>query len=161
MKVKLDENLPIRLVDVLEGRAHDVDTVATEGLTGKPDVDVWASACREGRFFITQDLDFSDIRQFRPGTHPGLLLVRLREPVAEGGKKPFNMAFSGANAAPWMARLEPRSRKGFGMNRQKLELTWIGKDVRPKLEPRILLEDPEKSYHAQHLWSSTSKSTRR
>jgi adenine-specific DNA-methyltransferase len=30
----------------------------------------------------------------------------------------------------------------------KLELTWIGKDQRPKLEPRILLEDPEKSYHA-------------
>lgn len=30
----------------------------------------------------------------------------------------------------------------------KLELTWIGKDVRPRLEPRILLEDPEKSYHA-------------
>jgi len=33
--------------------------------------------------------------------------------------------------------------------RQKLELTWIGKDKRPKLEPRILIEDPEKSYHAQ------------
>ena len=31
---------------------------------------------------------------------------------------------------------------------QKLELTWIGKDKRPKLEPRILLEDPAKSYHA-------------
>ena len=30
----------------------------------------------------------------------------------------------------------------------KLELTWIGKENRPKLEPRILLEDPEKSYHA-------------
>jgi adenine-specific DNA-methyltransferase len=35
-------------------------------------------------------------------------------------------------------------------NKQKLELTWIGKDKRPKLEPRILLEDPEKSYHAPH-----------
>ena len=34
--------------------------------------------------------------------------------------------------------------------RQKLELTWIGKDNRPKLEQRILLEDPEKSYHAPH-----------
>ncbi|PKO63213.1 MAG: site-specific DNA-methyltransferase [Betaproteobacteria bacterium HGW-Betaproteobacteria-18] len=34
--------------------------------------------------------------------------------------------------------------------RQKLELTWIGKDSRPKLEPRILLEDPSKSYHANH-----------
>jgi adenine-specific DNA-methyltransferase len=30
----------------------------------------------------------------------------------------------------------------------KLELTWIGKENRPRLEPRILLEDPEKSYHA-------------
>ena len=33
---------------------------------------------------------------------------------------------------------------------QKLELTWIGKDVRPKLEPRILLEDAIKSYHAKY-----------
>lgn len=35
------------------------------------------------------------------------------------------------------------------MSKQKLELTWIGKDKRPKLEPRILLEDPENSYHAK------------
>ncbi len=34
--------------------------------------------------------------------------------------------------------------------KQKLELTWIGKENRPELEPRILLEDPEKSYHARH-----------
>jgi adenine-specific DNA-methyltransferase len=34
--------------------------------------------------------------------------------------------------------------------KQKLELTWIGKEHRPKLEPRILLEEPEKSYHAAH-----------
>ena len=34
-------------------------------------------------------------------------------------------------------------------NKQKLELTWIGKEKRPKLEPRILLEDPDKSYHAK------------
>lgn len=31
-------------------------------------------------------------------------------------------------------------------NKQKLELTWIGKDEQPKLEPRILIEDPEKSF---------------
>lgn len=34
--------------------------------------------------------------------------------------------------------------------KQKLELTWIGKENRPKLEPRILLEDTEKSYHASY-----------
>ena len=31
----------------------------------------------------------------------------------------------------------------------RLELTWIGKDERPHLEPRILLEDEDKSYHAK------------
>jgi adenine-specific DNA-methyltransferase len=34
--------------------------------------------------------------------------------------------------------------------KQKLELTWIGKGARPKLEPRILLEEPGESYHAAH-----------
>jgi len=34
------------------------------------------------------------------------------------------------------------------MRKQKLELTWVGKDERPRLEPRILLEDPSLSYHA-------------
>ena len=29
---------------------------------------------------------------------------------------------------------------------QKLELTWIGKGNEPKLEPRILIEDPSKSF---------------
>lgn len=33
-------------------------------------------------------------------------------------------------------------------SKKKLELTWLGKEKRPKLEPRILLEDPSKSYHA-------------
>ena len=40
------------------------------------------------------------------------------------------------------------------MMKQKLELTWIGKDVRPKLEPRILLGDPSLSYHAKHRVTS-------
>src|SRR6202453_4211959 len=34
--------------------------------------------------------------------------------------------------------------------KQRLELTWIGKENRPRLEPRILLEDPAKSHHSAH-----------
>jgi adenine-specific DNA-methyltransferase len=34
--------------------------------------------------------------------------------------------------------------------KQKLELTWVGKENQPRLEPRILLEDNSKSYHAAH-----------
>ena len=33
---------------------------------------------------------------------------------------------------------------------QKLELTWIGKGDEPKLEPRILIENPEYSYGDPH-----------
>lgn len=32
---------------------------------------------------------------------------------------------------------------------QRLELTWIGKDNQPKLEPRILIKEPDKSYGIQ------------
>jgi len=38
--------------------------------------------------------------------------------------------------------------------KQKLELTWIGKDKRPRLEPRILLEDKNLSYRAHKLVQS-------
>ena len=41
------------------------------------------------------------------------------------------------------------------MAHQKLELTWIGKDQRPRLEPRILLEDPARSYHAKQRVTDT------
>ncbi len=36
------------------------------------------------------------------------------------------------------------------MTKTKLELTWIGKETRPRLEPRILLEDQEQFYHSAH-----------
>lgn len=80
MKIKLDENLPTRLVRLLAELGHDTDTVPQEGLTGRSDSDIWTAAQTAERFFITQDLDFSDIRRFEPGTHRGLLLVRLRAP---------------------------------------------------------------------------------
>ena len=80
VRIKLDENLPDRLVTVLTTLGHDVDTVHGEQLTGRADPEVWSAAQSARRFLITQDLDFSDIRRYRPGTHAGLLLVRLPRP---------------------------------------------------------------------------------
>lgn len=39
--------------------------------------------------------------------------------------------------------------------RTKLELTWIGKEDRPRLEPRILVEEAGKSHHAPFRASTT------
>jgi predicted nuclease of predicted toxin-antitoxin system len=74
VKIKLDENLLDRLVTVLTGLAHDVDTVRGEQLTGRADPDVWSSAQAAQRFLITQDRDFSDVRRYTPGTQPVSLL---------------------------------------------------------------------------------------
>jgi predicted nuclease of predicted toxin-antitoxin system len=80
MKIKLDENLPAVLADILDQLGHETDTVPSEGLAGSDDPHIWEAAQRAGRFLITQDLDFSDVRKFVPGTHHGILLVRMREP---------------------------------------------------------------------------------
>ena len=42
----------------------------------------------------------------------------------------------------------------------RLELNWIGKENRPRLEPRILIEDPEKSYHAKFRWETNRQDTK-
>lgn len=80
MKLKLDENLPESLLATLAALDHDADNVRVEGLRGQADADVWRAAQKAERFLITQDLDFSDARRFSPGTHHGLMLVRLRVP---------------------------------------------------------------------------------
>lgn len=82
MRIKLDENLPARLLPILRGHGYDVDTVPEEQLTGRSDAEVWDAAQKDNRFLITQDLDFSDTRRFAPGTHAGVLLIRLHEPGA-------------------------------------------------------------------------------
>jgi len=80
MRIKLDENIPIRLTDYLAEMGHDADSVLQEKLKGHQDPEIWEATQKVQRFFITQDLDFSDIRKFKPGTHAGILLVRLQSP---------------------------------------------------------------------------------
>src|SRR5690349_21520965 len=78
--IKLDENLPDELVHVLSALEHDVETVPGEGLAGKDDAVIFEAAQKEQRTLFTQDLDFSDIRKYSPGSHAGVVLIRLRDP---------------------------------------------------------------------------------
>jgi predicted nuclease of predicted toxin-antitoxin system len=80
MRIKLDENLPETIAEALRVQGHDVHTVPEEQLQGAPDRDVFLAAQAEARFLVTQDLDFSDTRQYAPGAHRGILLVRLSNP---------------------------------------------------------------------------------
>jgi len=80
MRIKLDENLPEQIAVVLRASGHDVHTAGAESLSGCLDSELWNAAQKESRFLITQDLDFSDLRRFSPGTHHGVLLLRLHSP---------------------------------------------------------------------------------
>jgi predicted nuclease of predicted toxin-antitoxin system len=101
MKVKLDENLPESLLEALSSLNHDVDNVRQEGLAGQIDPDIWTSTQDAGRFLITQDLDFSDLRQFAPGTHFGLMLVRLRVPGRTALARRICEVFSNEPVESW------------------------------------------------------------
>ena len=101
MRIKLDENIPVSLVAALAELGHDVDSVPQEGLTGKADPDVWIGAQKSGRFLITQDLDFSDVRRYTPGTHHGLLLVRLKQPGRRAVAKRIRLLFEAQDIISW------------------------------------------------------------
>jgi hypothetical protein len=71
VKIKLDENLPADLQELLRTAKHDVASVAEQGLAGCDDPSVLQAAAAEGRIFMTFDTDFADIRTYPPGTHAG------------------------------------------------------------------------------------------
>ncbi|MGB8889589.1 MAG: DUF5615 family PIN-like protein [Candidatus Korobacteraceae bacterium] len=102
MKIKLDENLPVRLANLLTGLGHDVHTTHEEGLEGRDDKVIWESAQKESRFLITQDLDFSDTRRFAPGSHHGILLVRLHSPSRQSLIDRVAELFHHENVRDWM-----------------------------------------------------------
>ena len=101
MKIKLDENIPVRLQPVLQQLGHDTDSVVQEGLAGCTDERVWQAAQEAGRFLITQDLDFSDIERFKPGTHAGILVMRLRNAGREVIVRRLGQIFQEEAVSEW------------------------------------------------------------
>lgn len=82
MKVKLDENIPSRVGAILADAGHDVDTVVDEGLAGADDPTVSAAATAEERLVVTLDRGFGDIRRYPPGSHAGILVLRVDDQAA-------------------------------------------------------------------------------
>lgn len=76
MKIKLDQNLSIRLREGLEALNHDVDTVFDEGLTGGDDIAVLQAASSQDRLLFTLDTDFLNLKVYPPGTNSGIVVFR-------------------------------------------------------------------------------------
>jgi len=79
MRIKLDEDLPRSLSSRLKACGHDVISVLDQELSGASDEVLWNAVQAEGRFLMTADKGFADIRAHPPGNHAGVLLLRPNE----------------------------------------------------------------------------------
>jgi predicted nuclease of predicted toxin-antitoxin system len=77
VRFKIDEDLPLAVTALLKLSGYeDVRTVREQGMGGWKDPALWQALQEEGRFLITADKGFADLRSHPPGSHAGVLLLR-------------------------------------------------------------------------------------
>ncbi|MEG4495993.1 DUF5615 family PIN-like protein [Microcoleus sp. F10-C6] len=77
MKLKLDENVDVRVITFLRLAGHDVETVVSEGLTSAPDVELINVCHQEERCLVTADRGFGNRMRFNPSEYAGIVVIRL------------------------------------------------------------------------------------
>lgn len=77
LRLKIDENLPTEMAELLTGAGYDAVTVGGQGMTGHVDTNLAAVCRRERRAIVTLDLHFADIRACPPADYSGIVVLRL------------------------------------------------------------------------------------
>ena len=52
MRIKIDENIPARVANILRQFGHETDTVPQQGLTGQDDIRIWEAAQVKDEYII-------------------------------------------------------------------------------------------------------------
>jgi len=79
LKFKVDENLPIEIVECLRQNKYDAFTVKEQGLDGASDLNI-AEVCKEEeRIIVTLDTDFTDVRTYPPDDYSGIIVLRVKK----------------------------------------------------------------------------------
>ena len=89
MKIKLDENIPFAMAELLRRAGHETATAADEKLSGVDDPVLLATATKERRLLMTFDADFADIRHYPLVTHAGIVVFRLVDQRWAALREPF------------------------------------------------------------------------
>jgi uncharacterized protein (DUF433 family) len=78
----LDDYPTLTVNGIRAAAGHDVDSVEEEGLPGADDPTVSQAATADGRLIITMDRGFGDIQRYPPGSHAGILVLRVDDQSA-------------------------------------------------------------------------------
>jgi hypothetical protein len=75
VKIKLDENIGRRGVELLKLAGHDVMTAREQNLQGSPDEVLFDVCAGEDRVLITLDHDLGQVLRFPPESGAGLVIL--------------------------------------------------------------------------------------
>jgi predicted nuclease of predicted toxin-antitoxin system len=77
VRLKLDENIGARGVELFLRAGHDVATVTEQGLSSSRDENLLRVCVSEKRCLVTLDLGFSNPLVFKPSEYEGIVVLRL------------------------------------------------------------------------------------
>lgn len=75
MRFLIDQNLPVRLVNLITGLGWPADHIKPLALSSASDIEIWALAERWGAVVVSKDSDFIPLAA--TSNHASLLLLRL------------------------------------------------------------------------------------
>ena len=78
MKLLLDENIPVPTAQGLRDVGYDTVHALEAGLAGATDEEVLKYSTETGRYLVTLDKELGDLRLYPPGSHSGIIRLRLR-----------------------------------------------------------------------------------
>ena len=81
MEFLLDECMPRSSRETLRILKYNFVDAKQAGLSGKDDLSVINFAIKTNRILITLDRDFANILQYKPGTNPGVIILRPSYPA--------------------------------------------------------------------------------
>ena len=76
VSIKVNEDLPPAIAQVFGQAGHDTSTVLEQGWSGCSDEVLLARVRAEGRWLVTADRGFADMRQYAPGSYAGIILLQ-------------------------------------------------------------------------------------
>jgi predicted nuclease of predicted toxin-antitoxin system len=77
MNLKIDENLPVEVAELLKQAGYDATTVSEQNLIGTSDTNLAVVCNKEKLTMVTLDTDFTDIRSYQPDRFCGIIVMRL------------------------------------------------------------------------------------
>ena len=105
MRFKVDENLPVEVVQLFREAGHEAATLLDQDLGGRDDRAVATICQQEARVLVTLDLDFADIRTYPPAHHAGIMVLRLQRQDKPHVLEVFVRVIPGLSQEPLAQRL--------------------------------------------------------